>query len=106
MLNADDISEDFPQYSDENVIQIPSGKEETTDIGVCENFWVVSVESPHLEVKDVSGPQNVVGQPLAYALFQPQHNVGDRSPLLETDYRNIILDDLFLVYNYSRLVTA
>ncbi|GAB2266928.1 hypothetical protein Dimus_001916 [Dionaea muscipula] len=95
MVNADDISEDFPQYSDENVIQIPSSKEETTDIGVCEISWDVSVESPHSEVKDVSGPQNAVGQPLANAPFQPQHSAGDRSPLLETDYRNRILDDLF-----------
>ncbi|KAL9264686.1 CDK5RAP3-like protein [Drosera capensis] len=93
MVNAGDISEDF----DENVVQTTPSKEETANLGAPEISWDVSVDNLSLEVEEDNGLQHAAGeaQPFANASFQPQDTAGERSPLLEIEYRNHLLDDMF-----------
>lgn len=90
MVNVGDVMEDSSTKDNENAVNAPSE--------IC---WDVDVENPELDVmKDVDA-SNVAGEPKSSdssSLSQIQEVTGDRSPLLETEYRNRILDDLFEVH--------
>jgi len=72
---------------------------EVADMGISEISWDVSVENPQMDIIEDSGLPGSVETQLSApnASVEAQQISGGRSPLLETEYRNKILDDLFEV---------
>jgi len=71
--------------------------------------WDISVDTPQVDVIDDDGAPTVVLETqtsLPDALSQLTKNKEERSQLLDTEYRNKILDDLYEVYNiYANLLS-
>ncbi|KAK9664590.1 hypothetical protein RND81_14G053800 [Saponaria officinalis] len=97
MVNASDLLEDSPANEKELVEQAVVSNDSLADVEVSEISWDVSVESPQLDIKDDSGPCNELEAQASglSASTEMQEVSNGRSPLLETEYRNNILDDLF-----------
>lgn len=103
LVNASEIlqnsSANEAVYSD----QTPLHKEEETllpGISVSEISWDISVETPQVDVIDDFSISNVgLDDPIYVSDTLPQipEIKEDRSKLLDTEYRNKILDDLFEV---------
>ena len=71
----------------------------SVDVEVSEISWNVSVENPILETNEDSGNRCTDGVQISSLNSSAEAQIsGDRSPLLETEYRNKILDDLFEVF--------
>ncbi|KAH9607246.1 hypothetical protein KSS87_022946 [Heliosperma pusillum] len=94
MVNASDLLQD--SSTDENQLVQNEG---LADAGISEISWDVSVENPQLEVEGDCSPHNAVNAHDfgIYASMEAREITERRSPLLETEYRNKILDDLFEV---------
>ncbi|GAB4851550.1 hypothetical protein Ancab_030953 [Ancistrocladus abbreviatus] len=100
IVNASDILQDSSPDSNVTSIQSSLSKEESPGLGISKISWDVSVENLQSEAKEDSSPQNAVHEAQITApetLMQVEVKSVDRSPLLETEYRNKILDDLFEV---------
>lgn len=100
MVNASDLPNPLPD-EDVKSDQPSLAKEETIVSGVSEPgiSWDISVENPEVNIIDESGLSCATMDP---QLVSPNTSSGaphlhERSPLLETEYRNKILDDLFEV---------
>ncbi|KAL2923810.1 CDK5RAP3-like protein [Bienertia sinuspersici] len=90
IINANEVLQDSSTNMDEK-----SGQA-AIDVEVSDISWDVSVENPQLEAKEDSGMYNAeVAQTSALNDSTDVQATVDRSPLLETEYRNNILDDLF-----------
>ncbi|GAV63934.1 DUF773 domain-containing protein [Cephalotus follicularis] len=112
MVNASDII----HYSSTNEAadseQTPLDKQEEIplpEISMSEISWDVSVETPQVDVIDDVSMANVsVYDPIYVSdtLTQPPEIKTDRSQLLDAEYRNKILDDLYEIkaFCYQRLV--
>lgn len=89
--------------------QTPSNKEGNTlppELSASEISWDISVETPQVDVTDNANPRNISMEnqkSIPDALTQMPGINEDRSQLLETEYRNKILDDLYEVYSYLSL---
>ncbi|CAN1307186.1 CDK5RAP3-like protein [Linum perenne] len=83
MVNADEILQDQPP-----------------DFSVSEIDWDVSVETPQIDVIDDDGPSNFGTGDQIYIPDDSANSKEDRSQLLETEYRNKILDDLYEVKSF------
>ena len=82
--------------------QIPLNKDVNPlpEITVSDMSWDVSVETPQVDVIDDVSYPNVSLESQTYEnLTQTTGTKEDRSQLLETEYRNKILDDLYEVHN-------
>ncbi|KAL9237803.1 hypothetical protein vseg_012307 [Gypsophila vaccaria] len=97
MVNASDLLQDSPPNENELVEQVVVSNDGLDDVGISEISWDVSVETPQLEIIDDSGPHNELEIQASdvSASMEAQEVSKGRSPLLETEYRNKILDDLF-----------
>lgn len=68
------------------------------EVDVSEICWDVSVENPEMEIKEDSSSYTAEESQASVLNISADAQVSkDRSPLLETEYRNKILDDLFEV---------
>lgn len=71
----------------------------SVDVEVSAKSWDVSVENPLLENNEDSGTCYTDKIQISTLNASAEAQIsGDRSPLLETEYRNKILDDLFEVF--------
>lgn len=107
MINASDVS-NSPRREVTESAQPSVTKEEAIAPGVpvSEISWDISIENPEVSVIEESGfsvahiePHLIVPHPSSEA----PDRIHERSPLLETDYRNRILDDLFEVNMLSEI---
>ncbi|XP_024031180.1 CDK5RAP3-like protein [Morus notabilis] len=86
--------------------QIPSNKEVDgllAEISVSDIAWDVSVETPQVDVIDDVRLTNIGSENQTYVLenlTQPTGTKEERSQLLETEYRNQILDDLYEIKSF------
>lgn len=96
IVNASDILQDTSTNDNEKSSEAGLSSV-VADMLVSEVSWDVSVENPQVDMVEDSGlPSSVEAQVSApNASVEAQKISGDRSPLLETEYRNKILDDLF-----------
>lgn len=96
MVNASEFLEG-PQETD----QTPSSKEGNTlpaALSASEVSWDISVDTPQVDVIDDANPPNISVEnqkSVPDILTQSPGISEDRSQLLETEYRNKILDDLY-----------
>ncbi|KAF5750690.1 CDK5RAP3-like protein [Tripterygium wilfordii] len=94
IVNASEILPNEAEKSD----QVPSNKEGDSlsqEISVSDISWDISVETPQVDVIDeVNFPNDGVGNH-KYVPDASQVIKDERSQLLETEYRNKILDDLY-----------
>lgn len=98
IINANDVLQDSLANENEKSDQAALCGGESIEVEVSELSWDVSVENPQLEMKEDSGTHIAKEAPTsAPNASADAHVSGDRSPLLETEYRNKILDDLFEV---------
>ncbi|KMT15346.1 hypothetical protein BVRB_3g060510 [Beta vulgaris subsp. vulgaris] len=96
IINANDVLQDSLANENEKSDQAALCGGESIEVEVSELSWDVSVENPQLEMKEDSGTHIAKEAPTsAPNASADAHVSGDRSPLLETEYRNKILDDLF-----------
>lgn len=73
------------------------------EIPTSEIRWDISIENPQVDmVEDAGVPDpNSESQLSVPNPFMPNENIEERSQLLDTEYRNRVLDDLFEVfYNF------
>ncbi|XP_016470055.2 CDK5RAP3 protein homolog [Nicotiana tabacum] len=93
IVNASDI---LPSPRNDSVESHQTSKEEgfsAPEVSASEISWDISVDNPQVDVIEEDSSQNN-----AVELRSLQNNLtAERSPLLETEYRNKILDDLFEV---------
>lgn len=108
IVNASEFLQ-VPQETD----RTPSNKEGNTlpaAVSASEISWDISVDTPQVDVIDDANPPNIsVGNQKSVpdTLTQTPGINEDRSQLLETEYRNKILDDLYEVYlNPSCILSA
>lgn len=96
IVNASDALQDASTNDNEKSNEAGLSSE-LADVGVSEISWDVSVENSQVDItEDYSLPKTVEGQISApTASVEAQEMSGGRSPLLETEYRNKVLDDLF-----------
>lgn len=98
IINAKDVLEDSSAYENEKFGQAAPSGGGSIDGEVSEISWDVSAGDPQLEVKEDSDTHNAEEAQTSTLNASDDAQVsGDRSPLLETEYRNKILDDLFEV---------
>lgn len=98
IINAKDVLEDSSAYENEKFGQAAPSGGGSIDVEVSEISWDVSAGDPQLEVKEDSDTHNAEEAQTSTLNASDDAQVsGDRSPLLETEYRNKILDDLFEV---------
>lgn len=106
IVNASDFIQSSSTNEAVETDQTQSKKPEDTllpEVSASEICWDVSVETPQVDVIDEVNLRNVV---LESQIFVPDNLTQtpaikeDRSQLLETEYRNNILDDLYEVYSY------
>lgn len=97
IINASDTIQTFSQTEDVGCDPTRSNQELGSHADIC---WDVSVETPQVDVIDDVSTSNVVldnQTSLPDALSQLTGNKEERSQLLDTEYRNKILDDLYEV---------
>lgn len=100
-------SSEILQSSSPNEVEVsdpfPSNKgvdELHPEVSASEISWDISVETPQVDVIDDVNVPNDVSENQTYVtdhLCQTTETKEERSQLLETDYRNKILDDLYEV---------
>uniref|UniRef100_A0A803QP55 CDK5RAP3-like protein n=1 Tax=Cannabis sativa TaxID=3483 RepID=A0A803QP55_CANSA len=109
MVNASDIPQvSLPNEAMES-IQVPLDEDvnPAPEITVSDISWDISVETPQVDVIDDVSLPNVGSESHTYEnLNQATETKEERSQLLETEYRNKILDDLNEVKSFlnQRLV--
>lgn len=89
IVNASDILPNSPH------------KDSAPDVSVSDISWDISVENPQLGGAEDAGMLSAPAESGPTYLYSKTEATGskqDKSPLLETEYRNKILDDLFEVY--------
>lgn len=99
LVNVGDVMEHSSTVDNSNSLHSPPIEVELAS-GVSEISWDVNVENPQLDIMEDSDTPNVAVEAQSSdlnILSQTQEVTGDRSLLLETEYRNRILDDLFEV---------
>lgn len=93
IVNASDI---LPSPRNDSVESHQTANEEgfsAPEVSASEISWDISVDNPQVDVIEEDSSQNNAAE-----LRSLQNNLtAERSPLLETEYRNKILDDLFEV---------
>ncbi|KAM7269997.1 hypothetical protein ACFE04_029211 [Oxalis oulophora] len=97
---TDDSGNGFGHYEMVNSSDIPQNSSSSEDfvqpeISVSEIAWDVSVETPQVDVIDEMIMSNADMDNQNDALSRNPQIKEDRSQLLETEYRNKILDDLY-----------
>lgn len=105
IVNASDISLDSPHKPVDEAEQIQNLESKdcpvTSDLSLSEISWDVTVESPLVGgAEDITSVLTTVtdaGSTNYYAKTDAIGSNHDRSQLMETEYRNKILDDLFEV---------
>lgn len=98
IINANDILQDSSENENEKFGQAASTGGGSVDVEVSGISWDVSVDNPQLEWKEDSGICNTEETQTSALNNSGDAQVsGDRSPLLDTEFRNKILDDLFEV---------
>lgn len=121
MEETDDTSNGLGPYEIINASDILQTSSQTEDVGsdptisnqelgsLADISWDISVETPQVNViDDVNAPNVVLDCQTSFpdTLSQLTENKEERSQLLDTEYRNKILDDLYEVYNiYSNLLS-
>lgn len=105
IVNASDILPDSPHKDGVETHQTPENTEHpiAPDISVSEISWDISVENPEVGGAEDAGllsTQTESGSTYHYTKLDASGSNEDRSQLMETEYRNKILDDLFEVYIY------
>lgn len=101
IVNASDL----PNSADSEGIELDERgqmKEEfpAPEVATSEISWDISVENPETNVTEEAGFSGLHSEPHVFtpnSSSEVQGSAKERSPLLETDYRNKILDDLFEV---------
>ncbi|KAL8137664.1 hypothetical protein V2J09_003665 [Rumex salicifolius] len=97
LVNLGDTMDDSSTVDKSNALDTPPIEVEL-DSGASEMSWHVDVVNPQVDVMEDSNTPNVTVEPQSpdpISLSQTQEVTEERSPLLETEYRNRILDDLF-----------
>lgn len=103
IVNASDIIENSSQNEAIGSDQTPLNKREGNlhpEISVSEISWDISVETPQVDVIDDVNLPNISLENQTHVADPPSQNPGvkeGRSQLLETEYRNNLLDDLYEV---------
>ena len=103
IVNASDISQNSSQNEAVESGETPLKKEEEnvhTEISVSEICWDISVETPQVDAINDTNLVNMGLENQTYVLDTITHTPGmkeGRSQLLDTEYRNKILDDLYEV---------
>ncbi|KAJ6921969.1 hypothetical protein NC652_015811 [Populus alba x Populus x berolinensis] len=101
IVNASDISQNSSQNEAVESGETPLKKEEEnvhTEISVSEICWDISVETPQVDAINDTNLVNMGLENQTYVLDTITHTPGmkeGRSQLLDTEYRNKILDDLY-----------
>lgn len=103
IVNASDILPNSPHKDGFETHHVPDSIEGpiTPDVSVSEISWDISVENPQiggLGDIDLLGAATESGSTHNYTKAVATGNKYERSQLLETEYRNKILDDLFEVH--------
>lgn len=100
-LGSYEIINSNEELQDHKIInQNPINKQEDDIVTESEICWDVSIENPKIDVLEDALPLDSSFEALAPnldALSQQQIVIEERSQLLDTEYRNKILDDLFEV---------
>lgn len=102
MVNASEILQSSLPTEAVESDQIPSSKDVNShpEITVSDISWDISVETPQVDViDDVSFPSIGSESQTHENLTQTTGTKEERSQLLETEYRNKILDDLYEVHD-------
>ncbi|XP_060207912.1 CDK5RAP3-like protein [Lycium barbarum] len=99
MVNASDI---LSSPRNDDVKSHQTSREEgflAPEVSASEISWDISVDNPQVDVIEADSSQNNAAElhSLQNNLTADSVTIHDRSPLLETEYRNKILDDLFEV---------
>ncbi|CAI9097401.1 OLC1v1033816C1 [Oldenlandia corymbosa var. corymbosa] len=99
IVNASDVS-NSPENETSDSHQLSSEQFSAPEVSISDISWDISVENPEINVAEESGfvisndqSESVIQNTLSLV----QDSNKERSPLLETEYRNKILDDLFEV---------
>lgn len=90
IVNASDAME--PHLENQGESSVP-------EVPVSEISWDISVDNPQVDTVEEVGLLNT--GPHASTLIETHTTNNERSPFLDTEYRNKILDDLFEVCIYS-----
>lgn len=112
IVNASDYIQSSSTNEAVETEQTQSKKQEDTllpDVSASEICWDISVETPQVDVNDEVNLPNVGLESQAFVpdtLTQIPGIKEDRSQLLETEYRNKILDDLYEVYSYDVITSC
>jgi len=99
IINASEAIQTSSSTEDVGCDPTISNEELGSHADIC---WDISVESAHVDVIDDVNASNAVldnQSSLPDALSQLTENKEGRSQLLDTEYRNKILDDLYEVFN-------
>lgn len=105
IVNASEILQGSSENEAVESDQIPSNKDvdgSPPEISVSDISWDISVETPQVDVIDDVSLTNVGSENQTFVLenlIQPTGTKEERSQLLETEYRNKILDDLYEVHD-------
>lgn len=104
MVEDVDSGNDLGSYEIVNASDIPENKVEGgPEVDVSEISWDVSVETPQVEEIADSSPLESGQEKQIQSTDQVLGSGEERSQLLETEYRNKILDDLYEVLLLSLL---
>lgn len=98
IVNASDIWPNSPHKDSGQTHQMLENTEGLTapDVTISDISWDISVENTHFGGAEDAGMLNT--PTYHYSKTEATGSNQDRSPLLEAEYRNKILDDLFEVY--------
>ncbi|PON52249.1 CDK5RAP3-like protein [Parasponia andersonii] len=103
IVNASEILQSSLPTEAVELDQIPLNKDVNPlpEITVSDISWDISVETPQVDVIDDVSLPNVGSESQTYeSITQTTGTKEERSQLLETDYRNKILDDLYEVKSF------
>lgn len=106
IVNASEILQGSSENEAVESDQIPSNKDvdgSPLEISVSDISWDISVETPQVDVIDDVSLTNVGSENQTFVLenlTQPTGTKEERSQLLETEYRNKILDDLYEIKSF------
>lgn len=121
IVNASDILPNSPHKVGAETHQILENMEGLTapDVSVSDISWDISVENPQVGGAEDAGLLSTPtesGSTYHYSKAEATGSNHDRSQLMDTEYRNKILDDLFevyidlmhcfITYNYTSTITS
>lgn len=107
IVNASDISPNSPGFEPHHASFLNKEEPLVQEVIASDVSWDISVENSHAdEINEAGLSSSVMKRHSVHqnASTEGQEAIHERSPLLDTEYRNKILDDLFEVYHHIFLL--